>query len=84
MNASIPNEVGLVEALAVAAGEEAPEMGEADSKLLLFVLGEGECTIKLTESTILIWFSWLSKPTPSRYFVSLAPGLVAQLWLSVE
>lgn len=79
MPKSLPEEVGLAEALAIAEGGPMPSVGEADAKLLGIFLRDGECTAEISESTISVWFSWLPRPKPSTYFISLAPGLVCQL-----
>jgi len=75
----MPKEVGLAEARAVAEGGRMPGIGKGDAKLLGFFLRDGECTAEISESTISVWYSWLPRPKPSTYFISLAPGLVCQL-----
>ncbi len=75
----MPKEVGLAEALVAAEGGPMPRIGEEDDKLLGFFLRDGECTAEISESTISVWFSWLPRPKPSTYFISLAPVLVCQL-----
>jgi hypothetical protein len=79
MHNPIPEELGLTNALAVARGEPVPPTGEADTKLHSFILRDGECDVEISTSVISIWYSWLPKSLPSRYFVSLAPGLVGKL-----
>jgi hypothetical protein len=71
--------VGLAEAFAVARGKKTPAFGTHDAKLLAFLLREGECDVEITETTIYVWFSWLSRFKPSRYFIQLAPGVVGKL-----
>ena len=75
----MPHGVGLKGALTVAKVGPKQAASEPDSKLLGFVLREGECTVEISESTISVWYSWLRRPKPSTYFVSLAPGLVSDL-----
>jgi hypothetical protein len=72
-------EIGLVEALAVARGDTIPAFGAGDAKLLAFLLREGECDVEITKTTIYVWYSWLQRFKPSRYFIQLAPGLVGRL-----
>ena len=79
MQETNPEQVGLVEALAIAGGGAMPPFSEAYFKLLGFFLREGECTAEISESKIDVWYSWLPRPKPSTYVVSLAPGLVGRL-----
>lgn|GEM_PF-6917149 len=74
-----PTEFGLSEAIAVTEGRLLPGLGEGEAKLLAFFLRHGECTAEISESTISVRYSWLPKPKPSNYYISLAPGLVCQL-----
>ena len=74
------NEIGLVEALAVAKGEATAPTDDGDTKLLGFLFRQGECNAEISESVISVRYSWLPyPPRPSTYFCSLAPGLVRQL-----
>lgn len=79
MNEKTSNQVGLVEAFAVAQGGVTPATSDGDAKLLAFFLREGECSAVISESTISVWYSWRPRSLPSRYFVRLAPGLIGRL-----
>ena len=71
--------VGLAETLKVANGGSIQHLDEGEFKLLGFFLRDGECTAEISDSIISVWYSWLRRPLPSRYFLSLAPGLVGEL-----
>ena len=79
MQEPVSDEVGLAEALAVARGGAMPSINEGDAKMLAFFLREGECTAEISELKFSVWYSWLPRPLPSTYFMSLAPGLVRRL-----
>ena len=74
-----PDKIGLLEALAVARDGAMASTCESDAKLLGFFLREGECTAEISDSKISVWYSWLQRPNPSTYYLSLAPGLVRRL-----
>lgn len=79
MQEPVSDEVGLVEALAVAKNGAMLPTSEGDAKMLAFFLREGECTAEISESKFSVWYSWLPRPLPSTYIKSLAPGLVRRL-----
>jgi hypothetical protein len=79
MTESISDETGVLKALKVAENGAIPFSGEADAKLLYFLLHDGECNVEISGSKIYVWYSWLQRAKPSVYFARLAPGVIGRL-----